>query len=314
MSAPLVSIIIPSYNRADLLPRAVESVLRQTHANVEVIVVDDGSRDATGAYLASLAHEPRLVSYVHTTNHGQNAALNTGLVFAHGDYIGFCDSDDELLPTFVARFLERFEADPGLGAVYSRKFLKRGDEPMFVTREFTIEGHVYPQVLAQGFLSHMGTIMVKRECLKKTRLFDINFTNHQDDDFCFLIARHYKVGLIAEALAIEYNALLNNRVTDNRVDYALGFERLLNKHRDEIVRHAGQDALLKHLLASARNFLQVGDSVRATALLHEASQLFNRIVESGVAPVAAVADIVPGRAALRDELIALINFVNGVRA
>ena len=309
----LVTIVIPTYNRETLVPRAIASVLAQSYPNIEVMVVDDGSRDhSTEAVLAIAESDSRVRLVRHTSNYGQNAALNTGICFCTGTYVGFCDSDDTLLPDFVEKFVSKFQSDSELGAVYSRKFVKLGHREPVVAVPFTLEGHVYPQTLAQGHLSHMGTIMVKRECFKRTRVFDINFTNHQDDDFCFLVAKHYKVGLIPEALAIEFNEGLADRVTDNRLDYAQGFRRFIIKHADEILELAGPDAMIHHLNKSARLFLEVGDPHAATRLLTDCTDLFNKTVQSGVAPLEAVASIVPNRSVLREQLIANVERCNAI--
>lgn len=91
----LVSVVIPAYNRASVLPRAVESVLHQTHRPVEIIVVDDGSSDETWQVMERYtAQYPEVVRYVHQENQGVSGARNTGIDHAQGDYVCFLDSDD----------------------------------------------------------------------------------------------------------------------------------------------------------------------------------------------------------------------------
>jgi glycosyltransferase involved in cell wall biosynthesis len=311
MNTELVSIIIPTFNRENCVIRAIESALKQSYPLIEVVVVDDGSTDRSVDKISLITcNDPRVRVIQHTTNYGQNAALNSGICFCKGQYITFCDSDDVLLPDFVEKFILKFKSDSELGAVYSRKFVKIGNGQLIVANPFYLEGFIYPQVLAQGYLSHMGTIMVKRYCLKKTRLFDINFTNHQDDDFCFLLAKYFKIGILKEALAIEFNEGLSDRVTENRIDYAEGFLRLIKKYSDDITYFAGPDAMINHLNKSVRLFLDVLDVNSASLLLTECINLFNKTMEDGVPPKKSVETIVPSRPLLREQLILNINMFN----
>ena len=97
-NCPVFSIIIPTYNRADMVGRALESCLRQDFDDFEVVVVDDGSTDGSEAVVRSYA-ESRLRLVRHAENRGVNPARNTGVRAALGEWVVFLDSDDELLPT-----------------------------------------------------------------------------------------------------------------------------------------------------------------------------------------------------------------------
>ena len=97
-AAPRVSIVLPAYNRAGSVRMAVESVLRQTFADFELLVVDDGSTDGTMAELDGIA-DPRLHRLANPRNMGASAARNTGIRAARSDWVAFQDSDDEWLPS-----------------------------------------------------------------------------------------------------------------------------------------------------------------------------------------------------------------------
>ena len=97
----MISIVLPTYNRAAVLPRAVDSVLRQTFADWELIIVDDGSTDETARYLAGL-RDPRVSVFSHSLNRGVAAAKNTGLDHIRGEWFTILDSDDEATPDALA--------------------------------------------------------------------------------------------------------------------------------------------------------------------------------------------------------------------
>lgn len=112
----LVSVIIPTYNRALICKRAVESVLAQTHGNVEIVVVDDGSKDNTREVIIGLDDR---VKYIYQANAGVSAARNTALEAASGDYIAFLDSDDAWLPWKLEAQLSVLRAFPQAGMVWT---------------------------------------------------------------------------------------------------------------------------------------------------------------------------------------------------
>lgn len=100
-----ISIIVPIYNIVELLPRCIESIRRQTYRNLEIILVDDGSTDNSGAYAEKIALEDKRVKVVHKENGGSSSARNLGISMATGDYIGFVDSDDYIEPEMYERLL-----------------------------------------------------------------------------------------------------------------------------------------------------------------------------------------------------------------
>ncbi len=102
MKSPLFSIILPTYNRQYLLPRAVESVLSQQHSNWELIIIDDGSTDNTKEYITEI--DNKKIRYTYQENKGRSNARNLGIEQANGEYICFLDSDDELLNNYLTCF------------------------------------------------------------------------------------------------------------------------------------------------------------------------------------------------------------------
>jgi glycosyltransferase involved in cell wall biosynthesis len=106
-AAPLVSVVVPAYNAERFLARAMRSALAQTYTNLELIVVDDGSTDATVEVIRSF-RDPR-VQYLSQPNHGQGAARNHGIMSSAGRYVTFLDADDAYLPAKVQRQVQFLE-------------------------------------------------------------------------------------------------------------------------------------------------------------------------------------------------------------
>ena len=114
---PKVSVIIATYNRADLLPRAVSSTLDQTYSDFELIIVDDCSSDDTQEVALTFT-DPRIRVIRHETNLGAAAARNTGIAHARGEYIAFLDDDDECMPNRLADQVSVLDSNPDVGMVY----------------------------------------------------------------------------------------------------------------------------------------------------------------------------------------------------
>lgn len=145
---PLISLVTPTFNRSKFLPATVNSVLSQEYPNIQFIVVDDGSTDATGEYLATL---PPTVTVLRQANGGQVAALTAGWSKSRGKYLGYLSDDDILLPAAVATLVKHLEAHPEAVAAFpntnlidqnGRVVRERAGRP-FSLEELAIEQECY---------------------------------------------------------------------------------------------------------------------------------------------------------------------------
>ena len=109
MTCPLISVIVPAYNIQDYIVRCIRSIQNQTYQNIEIIVVDDGSTDDTGAILDDLAKEDERLRIFHKENGGSSAARNLGIDNAKGEYLAFVDSDDYIEPDMMASLYSYIE-------------------------------------------------------------------------------------------------------------------------------------------------------------------------------------------------------------
>jgi len=226
---PLISVIIPTYNRAALLPRAVKSVLDQTHRNIEVIVVDDCSTDSTDEVVKSIVDE-RLKYVRLERNSGGSAARNKGVEIAQGEYIAFLDSDDEWLPQKLERQLAVFRAGPkDLGLVYCGLDWIGGIDDGHQAWP-RARGRVFRKQLFDDHILGTPTWLIRRSCLHDPRvgLFDEDMPSRQDYDMSLRIARVYRVDYVDEIMVHVYFDS-ENRTTDDLAGRIEGSLRVLEK-------------------------------------------------------------------------------------
>lgn len=199
----MISVIIPTYNRAGVLERAVRSVLDQQDEELEVIVVDDGSTDPTSAVLAAIG-DPRIRYECLTERSGACAARNRGIELARGEYIAFQDSDDEWLPgklTIQRKLLEETGADVVFCAF--ERYSVQGERLQVFPGEDVEPGRVTYERLLMDNLCSTQTIMGRRACFEEIR-FDPSFPRLQDWEMMLRMARRYDVRFHRDVLVRVY--------------------------------------------------------------------------------------------------------------
>ncbi len=203
-NVPLVSIVIPTFNRALLLKRAVSSILKQTYQNFEVIVVDDCSSDSTELVLNNF--QDKRIKYIrHEKNMGAVVARNTGIRVAKGDFIAFQDSDDEWLPDKLEKQVKAFvSASANVGVVYT-SYRLIGDSEVTVyphLGEAKTEGNIHEALLKTNFVG-TPTAMVRKACFEKFGLFD-NLPRLQEWALWLKISTEYDFKHVNEILVNAY--------------------------------------------------------------------------------------------------------------
>ena len=159
---PLVSVVIPTYNRSGLLRLAIESVLTQTYPAIEIIVVDDGSSDDTPAVAAAFA--PR-ITYIRQANRGGAAARNTGLQAAQGAYINVLDDDDLMLPTKIEQQVQVLERRPEIGLVHCGYYMISQAGRKLEKVSFLPDGTLEELIVLNPIWS--GAPLMRRECVER---------------------------------------------------------------------------------------------------------------------------------------------------
>lgn len=177
MNPPKVSVILPAYNQAPFLDDAIESLLKQTFEDWELIVVDDGSMDFTREVVFDYP-DPR-IHYLYQENRGLPGARNAGIDAARGDYLAFLDADDFYHPQKLALQAARLDADPQIGLTYaSRIGVDQDGRPVWMLRA---PADVNLEHLVLGFPFTINDLMVRREWVEKVGGFDPAFRLHSED-------------------------------------------------------------------------------------------------------------------------------------
>lgn len=188
---PLISVIIPAYNAEATIRRACDSALNQTYPNVELVVVNDGSKDGTAHILAELKENHPTICCFHQENGGVSKARNAGLACAKGDYLFFLDADDELLPECLCT-LYRISCEKHCDIVAGPSIRVRPDGTRFL-KSYGVEGEPLiwngKEALQNSLKDHPATYSVWGKLYRREVLEGIRFVEgkriHEDSFFLF---------------------------------------------------------------------------------------------------------------------------------
>ncbi len=199
---PLVSVILPTYNRADTLGTAMRSVLDQTHGNLELIVVDDASYDNTPALVAAL--DDGRVRYVRLSeNSGPSRARNVGIGHAQGEYIAFQDSDDEWHPRKLEHQLSLFRTHEYVDIVVCSmaRQTAHGVQVFPQPSRLPDGGSIRAPLLCGNFIG-LPTLVCRREVFSRGHLFDESLRALEDWDLLLRLSAHTRFGFLDRTLVL----------------------------------------------------------------------------------------------------------------
>ncbi len=197
----LVSVIIPTYNRAPVLERAIRSVLAQTFGDFELIVVDDGSRDSTPDVLDRYDGKLRAVTQ---ENRGVSAARNAGLAIARGELVAFLDSDDEWLPKKLARQVAAYEERGGDFVCHTDEiWIRDGKEIGQKGIHRKQGGRFFDRALGRCLISP-SSVMISRGLLDRIGWFDELLPAAEDYDLWLRITAFHEVRFVPERLVVKH--------------------------------------------------------------------------------------------------------------
>ena len=194
-SMPKVSVIVPAYNAERTILPAVQSILDQTWSDLEIIVVNDGSTDATRAVLSALRDQR--ISLLTCDKHGVAAARNHGIAISRGEFIAFLDADDLWTRDKLQLQLEALDRRPVAGAAYSwTAFVDDCGRFLFAKVPQYVEGDVYRELLVNFFLASGSNVLFRRRCLEAACAFDPEFQPVEDWEFWLRMARRWPFALV----------------------------------------------------------------------------------------------------------------------
>jgi len=245
MTPHLISVIIPAYNRRETIGRAILSVLEQSLAPAEIIVVDDASDDDTVGMVSENYPSVRVVRQAR--NLGAQAARAAGIHAATGDWVAFLDSDDWWLPKKLewqlAKAEEGFSVVHGPGVIRSEE----GDEPFGIP---PLEGHIYADLLRRPAPLYQ-CLLVRRECFAKAGYPDPAIAAYQEWDMSLMLARYYAFGYVDKPLFVY--EVQGDSISKDGYRGLRGYEQIVCKWWKEILRAAGPEAGFEHYRVLARH-------------------------------------------------------------
>lgn len=211
-----VSVVIPTYNDGDTVGRAIRSVQKQTYRDVEIIVVNDASTDATAQAVGEFSDD-RIQYTEHETNRGGSAARNTGIELATGEYVAFLDADDEWNPQKIDKQLEELQSrSDDWVAVHCKRKRKMGVadkigyelSKLIGTRdeEPTREGgeELIKEILLTNLSTGASTLLVRSDVVDRIGGFDSEFPRHQDWEFLIRVLQQGKLAHVDEQLVVKH--------------------------------------------------------------------------------------------------------------
>lgn len=237
----LISIIIPTHNSAKVVGRAIQSVLKQTYKEFEVIIIDEASNEDVDDIenIINSFQDARLRLFKYRQNTGLPSARNKGIRLSKGTFIAFLDSDDEWHAEKLARQLQLFQESPSTGLVYCGiEFIR--EEHTLGVRNPVHRGNILKHILCENVVGNATTIMVRRECFDHLGLFDERLTGFGEDwDFFIRLAKVYTVDFNEEPLA-RYHFHDAHKTFGIMYDPLKGMDDrsyILKKHKDAFDRY-----------------------------------------------------------------------------
>lgn len=249
-----VSIVIPTYNRAELLKEAVKSLQNQTYGNIEIIIVDDCSVDGTEETVKSIG-DSRITYLKHEVNKGGGEARNTGIRHASGEYIGFLDSDDQWEPDKLAKQMAVFQKQTDVGVVYTGMKVYQGD---YLVKEVIpkYQGGLLSKLIESNCIYTTSSILVKRPLLKEAGGFDSSLPSCQDWDLYIRLAQITRFGFVEDS-SVLYYLHPGERISTNVDSVIRGHMQIYHNYK-ELAKEQGKDTFQKFSIKIAKTIFRVG--------------------------------------------------------
>ncbi len=235
-SEPSVSVVIPTYNMRIFVGEAINSVLRQTYQDFEIVVVDDGSTDGTRELVSHFQSDKR-VRYVYQDNRGLAGARNRGIRESHGQTIAFLDADDLWLPAKLEKQMQTLGTNPDVDVVYCAfRPIDTAGNVLFLNYDLRIiRPSLYEELMYRNVIAGSGSsVLVRAKCFAEVGLFDENLLACEDLDMWRRLALAHKFSFLDDVLV--YIRLHRSNMQQNTERMALGWERYISKMKADTPR------------------------------------------------------------------------------
>jgi glycosyltransferase involved in cell wall biosynthesis len=260
----MVSIVIPVYNRPQKILDAFRSVQSQSYSNWELIVIDDASTDNTQQIVRQfISDDSRVRLMIHDKNRGAQAARNTGIKAARGEWIAFLDSDDLWLPESLKLRLEVAEKDR-VSVVHSACLVTSADGQTTPYDLPPTRGPAYTEMLR-----HEGpmfqSLLVSKEALQRIGYLDEKLVSFQEWDTAIRLAKYFPFGYEPRPTFIynDRHTDPTSRISKSAVHQAEGYHYIIRKHLLAILLWAGPSSLRAHYATAEALYWKAGDGMRA---------------------------------------------------
>lgn len=206
----MISVVVPTYSRPNMLKNAIESVLAQTYVNFEILVIDDNGENTQNQILTEKTLKKYIINkqviYIkHCINKGGNAARNTGIKHAKGEFVAFLDDDDEWKETFLEKMMVKFN-NKKIGAVYCKYLIQKSGKQFYLKKGegLLYSGKVFNRLLQGWCPASTSLFIVRKKCFKEVGGFDECLTSFQDYDMWLRISQEFDFDYVNERLVIKH--------------------------------------------------------------------------------------------------------------
>jgi len=243
---PLISVVIPAFNRQDTISYCLDSVLAQTYKNLEIIVVDDCSMDSTVSIVRNHP-DPRVRCVVLEKNSGAQAARNRGILEAKSDWIAFQDSDDEWSPDKLEKqvsVLANADYNPWSFLYCNAYRLEKARGIKSIRLCPVVEGENQYSTLLQSPAPLFPTIITSKEALEKIGYLDEQVPSFQEWDTSIRLAKYCRITHLKEPLMV-YHAGAGDAISGSATKHVEGLSYIISKYESDIKAFCGEEAWLK---------------------------------------------------------------------
>lgn len=242
----LISVVIPTHNRSNLLIRAINSVLNQTYNNIEIIVVSDGSTDETKSVVEEFMEKDNRIRFIeYHPARGGNAARNMGIEAASGEYVAFLDDDDEWLPLKLQKQMDLIRLRPNIGLIYTGVniiYVKENVSYSFIGSKV---GDLKNEILLDNCIGTTSSVLLEKKLFDQVGLFDEKLPALQDFDLWIRICQLTSIGCVQEGLVNYFNYTGEIQVSSKIKRYEDAFLYINAKYQDLFSRLDNQNKKIK---------------------------------------------------------------------